>query len=80
MQIGNLNRIAITTGVKTVGDFRRLDVLKGGQGAPLVPVGDDLLFSEYNYCVNLGGISNYSTILKNKRIAKTRRVILIYEY
>lgn len=70
LQIGNLNRIAITTGVKTVGDFRRLDVLKGGQGAPLVPVGDDLLFSEYNYCVNLGGISNYSTILKNKRIAK----------
>ena len=70
LQIGDLNRIALTTGIKTVGDFRRLDVLKGGQGAPLVPVGDDLLFSEYDYCVNLGGISNYSTFHENQRIAK----------
>ena len=70
LQIGDLDRVAITTGIKTVGDFRTLDVLKGGQGAPLVPVGDDLLFSEYDYCINLGGISNYSTFYKNQRIAK----------
>jgi anhydro-N-acetylmuramic acid kinase len=70
LQIGDLDRISVTTGIKTVGDFRRLDVLKGGQGAPLVPVGDDLLFSEYDYCINLGGISNYSTLYENKRIAK----------
>ena len=70
LQIGDIKRISMITGIKTVGDFRRLDVLKGGQGAPLVPVGDDLLFSEYNYCVNLGGISNYSTNKKGKRIAK----------
>ena len=70
LQIGDLNEIALVSGIKTVGDFRSLDVLKGGQGAPLVPVGDDLLFSEYDYCVNLGGISNYSTNLKGRRIAK----------
>ena len=70
LQIGDLERISITTGIKTVGDFRQLDVLKGGQGAPLVPIGDDLLFSEYDFCINLGGISNYSTLYKNQRIAK----------
>jgi len=70
LQIGDVKRISMKTGIKTVGDFRRLDVLKGGQGAPLVPIGDDLLFSEYDYCVNLGGISNYSTNNKGKRIAK----------
>ncbi len=69
-QIGNLDNISSVTGIETVGDFRSLDVSKGGQGAPLVPVGDDILFSDYDYCVNLGGISNYSTTFQSKRIAK----------
>ncbi len=70
LQIGDLDKIASVSGITTVGNFRSLDVSKGGQGAPLVPVGDDMLFSQYDYCVNLGGISNYSAISQGKRIAQ----------
>ncbi len=70
LQIGSLEVLAEVTGVKTVGDFRKMDVAKGGQGAPLVPIGDKLLYSEYDYCLNLGGISNYSYSDKGIRKAK----------
>ena len=59
-QLGNGNEIAATTGITTVADFRTGDVALGGQGAPLVPAGDKLLFYEYDYCLNLGGFSNIS--------------------
>jgi anhydro-N-acetylmuramic acid kinase len=68
-QIGNLPKIAMLTKHIVVCDFRTQDVNFGGQGAPLVPIGDRLLFSEYDYCINLGGFANISSELDAKRIA-----------
>lgn len=69
LQIGNLPEIAKLTQQKVVCDFRVQDVQLGGQGAPLVPIGDRILFSEYDYCMNLGGFSNVSFEKKESRIA-----------
>lgn len=69
LQIGNLPKIAKIIQEKVVCDFRVQDVKLGGQGAPLVPIGDRILFSEYNYCLNLGGFSNVSFEDNSKRIA-----------
>ncbi|WP_298140977.1 anhydro-N-acetylmuramic acid kinase [Flavobacterium sp.] len=69
LQIGNLPKIAKIIQEKVVCDFRVQDVLLGGQGAPLVPIGDRILFSEYDYCLNLGGFSNVSFEENSKRIA-----------
>ncbi len=68
-QIGNGANIAATTKIKTIADFRTLDVSLGGQGAPLVPIGDKLLFSNYDYCINLGGFANISFCENDTRIA-----------
>ncbi len=60
LQIGSGAHIAARTGITTVCDFRRQDVALGGQGAPLVPIGDRMLFGEYDYCLNIGGFANIS--------------------
>ena len=69
LQIGNLPRIAELLNCPVVCDFRTRDVELGGQGAPLVPIGDRLLFGEYDICLNLGGFSNVSFENENRRIA-----------
>lgn len=68
-QIGEGRAIKALNPLPVVYDFRSQDVLMGGQGAPLVPIGDQLLFPSYDACLNLGGFSNISFVQENKRIA-----------
>ncbi len=69
LQIGSGAHIAAESGISTICDFRTLDVAFGGQGAPLVPIGDELLFPQYEYCLNIGGFANVSAVVADKRIA-----------
>lgn len=69
LQIGNGANIAAITKLPVVCDFRSVDLVLNGHGAPLVPIGDHLLFSDYDSCVNLGGIANISYEKGKKRLA-----------
>ena len=69
LQIGNGRVISDLTNQQVICDFRTQDVKLGGQGAPLVPIGDELLFANYDFCVNLGGFANVSFKEKDKRVA-----------
>ncbi|MEG1556027.1 MAG: anhydro-N-acetylmuramic acid kinase [Bacteroidales bacterium] len=68
-QIGCGAVLAAQTGITTICDFRTTDVALEGQGAPLVPIGDELLFGQYDACLNLGGFSNISYRKDHKRMA-----------
>lgn len=68
-QLGDGASIAAITGIKTVTDLRAMDVALGGQGAPIIPVGEKLLFPNNEYFLNLGGIANVSVHRENEIIA-----------
>jgi anhydro-N-acetylmuramic acid kinase len=68
-QIGDGAAIAAECNLPVIADFRSLDVALGGQGAPLVPLGDQLLFSEYDSCLNIGGFANISCDNEGRHIA-----------
>lgn len=57
-QLGDGAAIAATTGIATVSDLRAMDIALGGQGAPIVPIGEKLLWPEYDFFLNIGGIAN----------------------
>jgi len=59
-QLGDGASIAAITGIRTITDFRSTDMALGGQGAPIVPIGEKLLFPEYDLFLNIGGIANLS--------------------
>jgi len=69
LQIGNGAALHAACRIPVVTDLRSLDIALGGQGAPLVPLGDEILFPEYVACINLGGIANISFIKDNKNTA-----------
>jgi len=69
LQIGNPKPLYEMSGRPVVYDFRAEDVARGGQGAPLVPIVDKLLFSDHDACLNLGGFSNISFDLDGERRA-----------
>lgn len=68
-QLGDGAAIAAETGINVVSDLRALDVALGGQGAPIVPIGEKLLFSDYPYLLNIGGISNLTISGQEKSVA-----------
>lgn len=59
-QLGDGAAIAAETGINVVSDLRAMDLALGGQGAPIVPIGEKLLLGDYNFFLNLGGIANIS--------------------
>ncbi|HKK66663.1 MAG TPA: anhydro-N-acetylmuramic acid kinase, partial [Bacteroidales bacterium] len=69
VQIGDGQQLADTTGLPVISNFRMQDVVYGGQGAPLVPIGDKHLFADYDQCLNIGGFSNISMEMRGERVA-----------
>jgi anhydro-N-acetylmuramic acid kinase len=65
-QLGDGAALAASTGLPVISDLRALDIALGGQGAPIVPIGERLLFGEYSLFLNLGGIANLSSHIRSR--------------
>lgn len=68
-QLGDGAAIAAVTGINTVTDLRAMDIALGGQGAPIVPIGEKILLGDYDFFLNLGGIANISVNHRTQYIA-----------
>jgi anhydro-N-acetylmuramic acid kinase len=68
-QLGEGAAIAAVTGINVVSDLRAMDIALGGQGAPIVPIGEKLLLGNYTFFLNLGGIANISYNHPDKYLA-----------
>ncbi|MEZ4805218.1 MAG: anhydro-N-acetylmuramic acid kinase [Bacteroidia bacterium] len=68
-QLGDGASLSAICNLPVVNDFRAMDIAKKGQGAPLVAIGDDMLFSDYDYCLNLGGFANISGKVGEYRVS-----------
>jgi anhydro-N-acetylmuramic acid kinase len=68
-QLGDGAAVAAQTSLPVVSDLRNLDIALGGQGAPIVPIGEKLLWPSYSSFLNLGGISNITLQSEGKHIA-----------
>lgn len=66
-QIGSAAQLAAQTGLTTISDFRNIDIALGGQGAPMAPLIDQVLY-DADVCVNIGGIANLSYSSGMKRV------------
>src|SRR6267142_1205954 len=62
-QLGDGAAIAAGTRINVVSDLRAMDLALGGQGAPIVPIGEKILLGDYEFFLNLGGIANISANL-----------------
>lgn len=69
VQIGDPGVISALTGIDTVADFRIQDITLGGQGAPIIPIAEKLLWPEIKSFINLGGIANISIHTDDQIIA-----------
>jgi len=68
LQLGDGDQLVVKTGILTLSDFRQKHIAFGGEGAPLVPYGDYLLYSsstEHRILLNLGGIANFTYLARN---------------
>jgi anhydro-N-acetylmuramic acid kinase len=68
-QLGDGAAIAAATGFLVIDNFRAMDVALGGQGAPIAPIADRMLFPGYDFFLNLGGIANVTCNANGRYIA-----------